>query len=509
MYENESIAELRRGLLDKDFSAVELTEHFLSRIDASNEQLNCFITIAHGDALATAKAADERIARGEAGPLTGIPLAHKDVFCTKGMRTTCASRMLENFIAPYDATVVSKLAAAGTVCLGKTNMDEFAMGSSNETSWFGPARNPWDSSRAPGGSSGGSAAAVSAGLVPCATGTDTGGSIRQPAAFCGVTGLKPTYGRVSRYGMVAFASSLDQGGALARDADDVATLLKIMEGHDPRDSTSTDTGPTAFDGPERMTIGLPTEYWDNLDAGMGACLEAAARELQAAGHSLTTLSLPHTHAAVSTYYVIASAEASANLSRYDGVRFGHRAEASEDIDDLYRRSRAEGFGAEVKRRILTGTYALSIGYYDAYYLQAQRVRRLIRQDFLDAFAEVDVIAAPATPGVAFKLGAVTDPVAMYRQDVFTIPASLAGLPAMSLPCGMLDGLPVGLQLIGPHFAEGRILKLAAQYQRRTDWHRQRPEVHDGPPDARGPARGTSTFAKPADDLLGRKRADAV
>lgn len=475
MNAHESIAELRRGLLDKRYSAVELIEHCLSEIDAS-ASLNCFITVAREDALAAARAADAVIARGEAGPLTGVPLAHKDVFCTEGVRTTCGSRMLANFIAPYDATVVSKLAAAGAVCLGKTNMDEFAMGSSNETSWFGPARNPWDPGRAPGGSSGGSAAAVSAGLVPCATGTDTGGSIRQPAAFCGVTGLKPTYGRVSRYGMVAFASSLDQGGAFARDADDVATLLKIMEGHDPRDSTSTDTGPTAFRGPEPLTIGLPAEYWDNLEPGMGARLEAATRELEAAGHTLTTLSLPHTRAAVSVYYVIASAEASANLSRYDGVRFGYRAESSEDIDELYRRSRAEGFGAEVKRRILTGTYALSIGYYDAYYLQAQRVRRLIRQDFLDAFDKVDVIAAPVTPGIAFELGTVTDPVDMYRQDVFTIPASLSGLPAMSMPCGMLDRLPVGLQLIAPHFEEGRILNLAAQYQRRTDWHRRHPDI---------------------------------
>ena len=479
---HESIAELRRGLSEKRYSTVELTEHRLARIEAANDSLNCFITITPDAALAAAKAADARIARGTAGPLTGIPLAHKDVFCTRGVRTTCASRMLANFIAPYDATVVERLAGAGAVCLGKTNMDEFAMGSSNETSWFGPARNPWDPDRAPGGSSGGSAAAVSARLVACATGTDTGGSIRQPAAFCGVTGLKPTYGRVSRYGMVAFASSLDQAGAFARDAEDVATLLHIMEGHDPRDSTSIDTGPTALPGPDSMAIGVPAEYWDGLDAGMGARLEAAARELEAAGHTLKTLSLPHTRAAVSAYYVIASAEASANLSRYDGVRFGHRAESVEDIDELYRRSRAQGFGAEVKRRILTGTYALSIGYFDAYYLQAQRVRRLIRQDFLDAFEDVDVIAAPVTPGRAFRLGAVTDPVAMYRQDVFTIPASLSGLPAMSLPCGMLDGLPIGLQLIAPHFEEGRILNLAAQYQRRTDWHRRHPPIADAQPE---------------------------
>ncbi len=482
---DESIAALRRGLLDRRYSAVQLTEHFLARIDAASETLNCFITIDPDGAMAAAAAADSRIARGEAGPLTGIPLAHKDVFCTRGMRTTCASRMLANFIAPYDATVVSRLANAGAVCLGKTNMDEFAMGSSNETSWFGPARNPWDPSRAPGGSSGGSAAAVASGLVPCATGTDTGGSIRQPAAFCGVTGLKPTYGRVSRYGMVAFASSLDQGGAFARNADDVATMLKVMEGHDPLDSTSTAAGPTEAAESGSMTIGLPSEYWDDLDAGMGAVLDAATRELEGAGNTLTPVSLPHTDAAVPAYYVIASAEASANLSRYDGVRFGYRTEASENIDDLYRRSRAEGLGAEVKRRILTGTYALSIGYYDAYYLQAQRVRRLIRQDFLDAFDQVDVIAAPVTPGVAFTLGAVTDPVAMYRQDVFTIPASLAGLPAMSLPCGLLDGLPVGLQLIGPHFEEGRVLELGAQYQRRTDWHRQHPDIPLDPDGSRG------------------------
>ena len=479
MNAHASIAELRRGLLEQRYSAVELTERLLARIDAENARLNCFITIARDDALDTARAADARIARGEAGPLTGIPLAHKDVFCTRGVRTTCASRMLADFIAPYDATVVRKLATAGAVCLGKTNMDEFAMGSSNETSWFGPARNPWDASRTPGGSSGGSAAAVAAGLVPCATGTDTGGSIRQPAAFCGVTGLKPTYGRVSRYGMVAFASSLDQGGAFARDADDMATMLGVMEGYDPRDSTSTEADATAFEGSDPMTIGLPAEYWNDLDAGMGAELDAAVRELEALGHNLTTLTLPHTRAAVPAYYVIASAEASANLARYDGVRFGHRAESSENIDDLYRRSRAEGFGTEVKRRILTGTYALSIGYFDAYYLRAQRVRRLIRQDFLDAFDQVDVIAAPVTPSTAFKLGAVTDPVAMYRQDVFTIPASLAGLPAMSLPCGMLDRLPVGMQLIAPHFEEGKILRLAAQYQRRTDWHRRHPATDDG------------------------------
>ena len=468
------IATLRRGLDAGEYSARELAQDALTRIEAANPELNCFITINGEQALAAADAADARIAAGRAGPLTGIPIAHKDLFCTAGVATTCASRMLAEFTSPYDATVVARLADAGGVSLGKTNMDEFAMGASNETSWFGPAHNPWRRGRTPGGSSGGSAAAVAAGLVPLATGTDTGGSIRQPAAFCGVTGLKPTYGRVSRHGMVAFASSLDQGGAFGRSVVDVEWLLLAMEGHDPLDSTSADRPPTTRAPTPHMTLGVPHEYWDGLDAGMAHCLEAATRELEAAGAALKDVSLPHTAAAVPAYYVIASAEASANLARYDGVRFGHRAEAPKDLDDLYQRSRGEGFGAEVKRRILTGTYVLSVGYYDAYYLKAQRVRRLIRQDFLDAFAAVDAIVAPVTPSVAFELGAVRDPVAMYRQDVFTTPASLAGLPAMSLPCGFQDGLPVGLQLIAPHFEEGRLLALGAALQSRTDWHLRRP-----------------------------------
>ena len=472
-----SIADLGRGLARREYSARELADFHLRRIAATGADLNAFIRVTDERALRAAEAADRRIAEGDGGPLTGIPMAHKDVFCTAGVATTCASRMLADFVPPYDATVVARLEAAGAVCLGKTNMDEFAMGSSNETSWFGPVRNPWDRSRAPGGSSGGSAAAVSAGLVPYATGTDTGGSIRQPAAFCGVTGLKPTYGRVSRYGMIAFASSLDQGGAFALSVEDVGIVLSAMEGHDALDSTCADRGPTPpADAGRRMRIGLPAEYWEALDGGMADCLLAAAREIEAAGHALVPVSLPHTRAAVPAYYVIAGAEASANLSRYDGVRFGYRAQDPRDLDDLYRRSRAAGFGTEVKRRILTGTYTLSVGYYDAYYVKAQRVRRRIQQDFLEVFGDVDAIAAPVAPEPAFEIGAVGDPVAMYRQDVFTTPASLAGLPAMSLPCGFVAGLPVGLQLIGPRFEEGRLLSLGSEFQQRTDWHRQHPEV---------------------------------
>lgn len=469
-----SIAALRRGLDAREYSARELASACLARIDAANGQLNCFITVTPERALADADAADARLAAGAGGPLTGIPLAHKDVFCTAGVPTTCASRMLADFVAPYDATVVAKLAATGAVCLGKTNMDEFAMGSSGETSWFGPARNPWDATRTPGGSSGGAASAVAAALVPVATGTDTGGSIRQPAAFCGVTGLKPTYGRVSRHGMVAFASSLDQGGVFGQSVADVEPLLHAMEGQDPLDSTSANQPPTRRADFKGLTVGLPREYWDSVGGATAACLEAATRELKAAGCPLKTISLPHTRAAIAAYYVIASAEASANLSRYDGVRFGHRAEAPKDLEDLYRRSRSEGFGTEVQRRILTGTYVLSVGYYDAYYLKAQKVRRLIAQDFREAFREVDAIVAPTAPDVAFPLGTVRDPVAMYRQDAFTVPASLAGLPAMTVPCGLPGGLPTGLQLIAPHFREGRLLALGAAFQQRTDWHERRP-----------------------------------
>jgi aspartyl-tRNA(Asn)/glutamyl-tRNA(Gln) amidotransferase subunit A len=479
------LAELARGLRDREFSSTELTRSFLDRIRAHGEALNCFITVDEDRALAQADAADRRLANGEATALTGIPIAHKDVFCTADMLTTCGSRMLANFRAPYDATAVARLDAAGAVTLGKTNMDEFAMGSSNENSHFGPVANPWDTSRVPGGSSGGSAAAVAAGLTPLATGTDTGGSIRQPAAFCGVTGIKPTYGRVSRYGMVAFASSLDQGGVFATSAAEAALALAFMSGFDPRDSTSAEHVDDWLDGLREVNlsapasapvIGLPRQYFEGLADG-GAALNEARRVLEQAGCRFRDVELPHTDVAIPAYYIIAGAEASTNLSRYDGVRFGHRCEDPQSLEDLYRRSRTEGFGAEVKRRILTGTYALSVGYFDAYYLKAQKLRRLIQNDFLSAFADVDLILAPTAPGVAFQKGDLTDdPVAMYQQDIFTTPASLAGLPAVSVPCGFADGLPLGLQLIGPHFGERALLETAALYQQHTDWHARHPEA---------------------------------
>jgi len=477
-----TIEDIRAALKSKTTSAVELARERLDRIAASD--LNSFVTVCEEDALAAAGEADKRIAcQGQTG-LVGVPIAHKDVFCTAGVRTTCASRMLSEFVPPYDATVVTKLRDSGAIMLGKTNMDEFAMGSSNENSYFGPVSNPWDATRVPGGSSGGSAAAVAAGLVPAATATDTGGSIRQPAALCGISGLKPTYGRVSRYGMVAFASSLDQGGPMARSAEDLRLLLQHMEGHDPLDSTSADVGPTPHetDG-TGLRIGIPREYWRDLDARLAATVDDAAAILERLGHGRLEISLPHTAYATAAYYVVASAEASTNLSRYDGVRFGHRAESPVDLDDLYARSRSEGFGAEVKRRILTGTYALSIGYYDAYYRKAQRLRRLVRQDFLDAFETVDLILAPSTPSTAFEKGALVapdetkDPTVMYAQDVYTVPASLAGLPALSIPCGIVDGLPVGMQIIAPHFGEDRLLSLAESFQRETDWHQRTPAVH--------------------------------
>jgi len=461
---------------------VELTSDYLDRA-RNHADLNAFITLAPEQAIVQAEAADQRRAAGVATGVTGIPIAYKDIFCTKGLRTTCGSRMLADFEAPYDATVVARLEDSGVVTLGKANMDEFAMGSSNENSYFGSVANPWDTERVPGGSSGGSAALVAAGLAAAATGTDTGGSIRQPAAFCGVTGFKPTYGRVSRYGMVAFASSLDQGGLLAHSAADIAMLLPHMAGFDPRDSTSSPTTDDWLEGcrdnplepVEGLTIGLPVEYFADLGVP-AAAMAQAQRELETAGFRFKEVSLPHTAAAIPAYYIIAGAEASTNLSRYDGVRFGHRCENPESLDDLYQRSRSEGFGTEVKRRILTGTYALSVGYFDAYYVKAQQIRRLIQQDFLTAFEEVDLLLAPTTPDVAFKRGELTDdPVAMYQQDIFTIPASLAGLPAMSVPCGFHDGLPLGLQLIGPHFGEQHLLRTAEALQRRTDWHQQHPE----------------------------------
>ncbi len=473
----KTLVELAAGLKAGDFSSEELTRACLARVHAFDGTLNTFITVAEEQALAAARAADARIKKGEAGPLTGIPFAHKDIFCTKGIRTSCGSRMLDNFNAPYDATVTAKLHAAGAVMLGKTNMDEFAMGSSNETSYYGPVKNPWDTGTVPGGSSGGSAAAVAARLVPASTGTDTGGSIRQPAALCGITGLKPTYGRVSRYGMIAFASSLDQAGPFARTAQDAAIMLAAMAGFDERDSTSVERPVEDYRAGlgaslAGLKIGLPKEYFgEGLDAGVAAAVEAAIAACKKLGATVTEISLPNTHLSVPAYYVVAPAECSSNLSRFDGVRFGYRAGNPVDLTDLYKRSRGEGFGAEVKRRILIGAYALSAGYYDAYYLKAQQVRRLIREDFLKAFEQVDVIMGPTAPSTAFRLGEkADDPVSMYLSDIYTIAVNLAGLPAMSIPAGMANGMPAGLHIVGNYFEEGRLLNVAHQYQQVTDWH---------------------------------------
>ncbi|MDW8258100.1 MAG: Asp-tRNA(Asn)/Glu-tRNA(Gln) amidotransferase subunit GatA [Gammaproteobacteria bacterium] len=480
----KSIVELAAGLRRRAFSSVELIRALLERLRAAQPKLNAMITVTEESALAAAAAADRALAAGSAGPLTGSPLVHKDIFCTAGVLTTCGSRMLANFVAPYDATVVARLAAAGMVMLGKANMDEFAMGSSNETSYFGPVRNPWNEALVPGGSSGGSAAAVAARLVPAATATDTGGSIRQPAALCGITGLKPTYGRVSRYGMIAFASSLDQGGTLTVDAADAALLLGAMAGFDPRDSTSVDTPvpdyTASLDEPlTGLRIGIVREFFDaGLDGRCAALIHAALQELEKLGARLQEVSCPNLPLSVPTYYVVAPAEASSNLARYDGVRYGYRCEQPRDLLDLYKRSRGEGFGAEVKRRIMTGTYVLSAGYYDAYYLKAQKVRQLIARDFAQAFATVDVLAGPTSPTPAFALGAKTaDPITMYLSDIYTIGANLAGIPALSIPCGFAGGLPVGLQLLGPHFAEARLLNVAHRYQLVTDWHRRVPEAY--------------------------------
>ncbi len=483
---DKTVAQLATGLRDGQFSSVEVTRSFLQRIDELDGHYNSYVSVDHDSALAAAEAADQRLAAGDSSPLTGIPIAHKDIFCTDGMRTSCGSRMLDNVIPPYDATLIRRFAADGAVLLGKTNMDEFAMGSSNETSFYGAVHNPWDTSLVPGGSSGGSAAAVAAMLAPAATGTDTGGSIRQPAAFCGITGLKPTYGRVSRLGMIAFASSLDQAGPMAHTAEDCALLLNTMAGHDPLDSTSSQQAVEDYSaGLEQdlrgLRIGLPREYFgEGLDAATGERINAALKELEAQGASLVDVNLPHSQLTIPTYYVIAPAEASTNLSRFDGVRYGHRCEDPADLHDLYTRTREEGFGEEVKRRILVGTYALSAGYYDAYYKKAQQVRRLIRQDFMDCFEQADIIAGPTTPGPAFAVGAKSDdPVAMYLEDVYTLAVNLAGLPGMSVPSGFVDGKPVGLQLIGRHFGEGKLLNVAHRFQQQTDWHLQRPEPVSG------------------------------
>ncbi len=480
----QTLTQLAADLRARRVSSVELVRAFLARIEASQRDLNAFVTVTAEQALAQAEAADRALAAGRGGALEGVPFGHKDLFCTAGVRTTCGSRMLERFISPYDATVVSRLKAAGAVMLGKLNMDEFAMGSSNETSYFGPVRNPWNRALVPGGSSGGSAAAVAARLLPAATATDTGGSIRQPAAFCGVTGIKPTYGRVSRYGMIAFASSLDQAGVIAASAEDAARVLREMAGFDPRDSTSVDAPvPDYLAGLDQplsgLKIGVLKEFFDTgLDAAYERCVREALQVFERLGASVREVSLPNIPLSVPVYYVVAPAECSSNLARYDGVRFGHRCAEARDLEDLYKRSRSEGFGAEVKRRIMTGTYVLSAGYYDAYYLKAQRVRRLIAADFERAFGEVDLLMGPTTPTAAFELGAkVADPITMYLNDIYTIGANLAGLPAMSVPCGFAAGLPAGLQIIGPHFAEARLLNAAHRYQRETDWHLRIPEAY--------------------------------
>ena len=464
-----------------DISSQELTQHFLDRIKQFDGELNSFITVAEEQAMEQAKAADQARASGSAGPLTGVPIAQKDIFCTNGVKTTCASKMLDSFIAPYNATVVEKCNQAGLVNLGKTNMDEFAMGSSNETSFYGAVKNPWNKEYVPGGSSGGSAAAVAARLAPAATGTDTGGSIRQPASLCGITGLKPTYGRVSRWGMIAFASSLDQGGPMTQTAEDAALMLNVMAGFDPKDSTSTDIEVPDYTASleqslEGLRIGLPKQFFEKgLDAGVEKVIQDAIAQYEKMGAKVVDIELPNTHLSIPAYYVVAPAEASSNLSRFDGVRFGYRCENPVDLEDLYKRSREEGFGDEVQRRILIGTYALSAGYYDAYYLKAQKVRRLIKNDFDQAFDKVDVIMGPTSPNAGFKSGEkAADPVSMYLSDSYTISANMAGLPGMSLPAGESGGLPVGLQIIGNYFDEARLLNVGHQFQQHTHWHSQLP-----------------------------------
>jgi len=477
----KTLAELSQALQSKTLSSVELTQHYLKRIETFDGKLNSYITVSPDLALTQAKAADERIAAGTATALTGIPLAHKDLFCTQGLRTSCGSKMLDNFIAPYESTVTQRFIDAGAVTLGKTNLDEFAMGSSTESSFYGPTRNPWDTERVPGGSSGGSAAAVAARLCAAATGTDTGGSIRQPAGFTALTGLKPTYGRVSRWGMIAYASSLDQGGPMARTAEDCALMLQAMAGFDDKDSTSVDQPVDNYsaslnDSLTGLRIGLPKEYFaGGLDAATADAIDAAVKQFQALGAEVKEISLPNAELAIPAYYVIAPAEASSNLSRFDGVRFGYRCNDPADLTDLYKRSRGEGFGAEVKRRIMVGAYALSAGYYDAYYLQAQKIRRLIKNDFMAAYEQVDVILCPTSPTPAFKIGEkIDDPVSLYLTDIYTITANLAGVPGIALPAGFANGLPLGMQLLGPYFSEARLLNIAHQYQQVTDWHQRAP-----------------------------------
>tara|TARA_R110002110_G_scaffold121431_1_gene297157 strand:- start:16285 stop:17739 length:1455 start_codon:yes stop_codon:yes gene_type:complete len=479
----QTLAQLAKNLENNNFSSVELTQYLLERINKLDNNLNSFITVCPDHALAQAKEADRLRATGQAGSLTGLPLAHKDIFCTQGIKTSCASKMLDNFIAPYDATMVHQLNQAGMVMLGKTNMDEFAMGSSNESSFYGPVKNPWNAETVPGGSSGGSAAAVAARLVPFTTATDTGGSIRQPAALSGITGLKPTYGRVSRYGLIAFASSLDQAGPMTQTAEDAAIVLNAMAGFDPKDSTSVnhpvpDYTQNLNQSLSGKIIGLPKEYFaKGLNPDIEKCIQDAIKVYEKMGVIFKEISLPSSPLSTSVYYVVASAECSSNLSRYDGVRFGHRCNEPKDLNDLYKRTRAEGFGREVKRRIMIGTYALSAGYYDAYYLKAQKIRQIISNEFSKAFEEVDLILGPTTPTTAFKLGEkINNPVDMYLSDIYTIATNLAGLPGISIPCGFAQKMPVGLQLMGKHFDESVLLNFAHQYQQQTQWHQQVPEM---------------------------------
>ena len=482
----QSISTLAKQLKNKDISSVELTQAFLKRISTLDPQLNSYITVSDELALQQAKAADALLQNGQGTSLTGIPVAHKDLFCTQGTLTTCGSKMLNNFIPPYESTVTSRIQQAGAVMLGKTNMDEFAMGSSNENSFYGAVKNPWNLTAVPGGSSGGSAAAVAAGLAVAATGTDTGGSIRQPASFCGITGLKPTYGRVSRFGMIAYASSLDQGGPMAKSAEDCAHLMQAMAGFDEKDSTSSEIASEDYlaniNAPlTGLKIGLPKEYFgDGLDTKVAETIMNAVKEFEKLGATVKEISLPNLQLSIPSYYVIAPSEASSNLSRFDGVRFGHRCDDPKDLLDMYMRSRAEGFGQEVQKRIMVGTYALSEGYYDAYYLKAQKIRRLIKEDFVNALNEVDVIMGPVAPTTAFELGSKTnDPVAMYLEDIYTLSVNLAGIPAMSVPAGFVNNMPVGLQIMGNYFAEAKLLNVAHQYQQHTDWHLQTPAMAKG------------------------------
>ena len=484
MYKS-TLAQLSIALESKKISSEELTRLYIERCNKHNNSLNCFITITEEEALKKARQADKKRASGDYNLLTGIPIAQKDIFCTNGTRTTCGSKMLDNFVAPYDATLIKKMNDAGLIMLGKTNMDEFAMGSSNETSFYGPVKNPWDDCRVPGGSSGGSASAVAARLSPAATGTDTGGSIRQPSSFCGITGLKPTYGRVSRYGMVAFASSLDQGGPMTQTAEDAALIMNIIAGFDEHDSTSTEKPTDNYteklnNSIKGLKIGLPKQYFDeSLDNNVAGVIENGLKELEKLGAKCVDVELPHTELSIPAYYVVAPAECSSNLSRYDGVRFGHRCKEPKDLSDLYCRSRQEGFGKEVKRRIMTGTYVLSAGYYDAYYIKAQKIRQIISNDFQNVFKNVDIIAGPTTTGVAFKLNEkLNDPISMYLSDLYTVSVNLAGLPAISVPSGFINKLPVGMQLIGNYFQESLLMNVAHQYQKVTDWHQKIPQAYE-------------------------------